>query len=755
MANDIVVKIGADAKQFNDEIDKIKSKTSDLEDNLSRVAKISAGIFGGLVASAGVAISAFRDSEKASQELTTALENQGIEAKKTSAAYKQYASVVQDATGIDDDAVVAAQARIQTFIGQTEVTQELTNAIADLSTQTGSLEGAAEVLGRAYQGNTRALKQYGITVDENASAQERLAQTVIQVQQRFGGQAEALAQGVGSAQKLKAAFSDLLEEIGARLAPVFVTITTRITTFIKAVRENGPLLDFIVSIGKIAAVAAGIVGTLATAGLAILKFQQVLQIAGVAVRAFGITARAATLATGIGALIVVATLIYENWSFVFPAIKGVFVGAVAGITAAAGALSKILLGIVNRDFKAITQGVEDFKGSVSKGLDAGKAEFTVKRKELTQSETLPGVGADPEEARLAKKSELAKTAADEQKRRDALNASQAANAQEIAILQATQGSEELIKIKQQENEILKQLEEAKNKDVIAALEQRLAATRLLEEEAAANAAADRQILEEEILAKNEEFQALSADQQEVFRQQNQAALQAQVQNEKDAKNALLLENLNRQIQANNAFLKNQQEFGTTYAEINRVIYSTPVQQAAKGASELTALQNSNNATLKAIGKAAAVTDITIKTAQSAMNIYTAFSAIPFVGPALGVAGAAAAVAFGAENIGKVLSAQTGGIVPGFNQGGDSVPSLLQPGELVVPRQNFSQVIQAVASRQAEVDANENVAQSTPTTTGGQQMIAIGFDGGEAEKVITARRVEARSLGTLREAKGTA
>lgn len=753
MANDIIVKIGADAKQFNAEIDKIKEKTADLEDNLASIAKISGGLFAGLVASAGVAINAFRGAEKATQELTSALENQGIEAAKTVKVYRSYASAVQDATGLDDDAVVSAQARIQTLIGQTEVTEELTFAIADLGTQTGSLESAAEILGRAYQGNTRALKQYGIIVDENASAQERLQQTIDGVNQRFGGQATAVASGVGSIKKLQSAFGDLLEEIGARLAPTFVSITDRVTAFIKAVQNNKPLLDFVVSAGKIAAIASGIVAALATAGLAFIKFNQILTLAGVAVKTFGITARAATLATGIGALIAVAVLVYENWSFIWPALKGIFVGAVEAIVQAAGALSKIFNGIVNRDFALISEGVEKFKASIGSGIEAGKAEFTATRTEVTKEETKPD---DAEKKRLAQKKELADQAAAEQRRRDALNAEQAKNSQEIALLQATQASEEVIKLKQQENEILKALEEEKNANVIAALEQRLEQVRLLEREAALLAAEDKAILNEEILASNEEFQALTAEQQALFRAQNQAALLAQVQNEKDVRNALLTENLKKQIEANNTYLKNQQQFGTVYAEINRIIYSEQVQGAAKGFGELTQLTQSNNSTLKSIGKAAAVADITIKTAQSAMNIFNGFSAIPFIGTALGIAGAAAAVAFGAEQIGRVTAAQEGGIVGGFNNGGDSVPALLQPGELVVPRQNFSQVIQAVAARQAEIDAVES--QATPTTApagAGSNMIAIGFDGIEAEKVITARRVEARSLGTLREARGIA
>ena len=42
-----------------------------------------------------------------------------------------------------------------------------------------------------------------------------------------------------------------------------------------------------------------------------------------------------------------------------------------------------------------------------------------------------------------------------------------------------------------------------------------------------------------------------------------------------------------------------------------------------------------------------------------------------------------------------LIAQSTGIVPGIQKGGSSEQALLEPGELVVPRQSFSQITQAI------------------------------------------------------------
>ena len=75
--------------------------------------------------------------------------------------------------------------------------------------------------------------------------------------------------------------------------------------------------------------------------------------------------------------------------------------------------------------------------------------------------------------------------------------------------------------------------------------------------------------------------------------------------------------------------------------------------------------NSKNKSVAAVGKAIAKKDIVMKTAQAAMSAYQAMAAIPFVGPVLGIAAAAAAISFGAEQYNAVDSGTAmaeGGVV---------------------------------------------------------------------------------------------
>jgi hypothetical protein len=81
---------------------------------------------------------------------------------------------------------------------------------------------------------------------------------------------------------------------------------------------------------------------------------------------------------------------------------------------------------------------------------------------------------------------------------------------------------------------------------------------------------------------------------------------------------------------------------------------------------LSQLQNSNSKKLARIGKAAAIANTIIKTYESATSAYSAMAGIPYVGPALGVAAAAAAIAGGMANVAAIRAQEA---APGFATGG--------------------------------------------------------------------------------------
>jgi hypothetical protein len=104
----------------------------------------------------------------------------------------------------------------------TSKAQELLALALDISTQTGKpLEGVANALGKAYDGNTAALGKLGVGL----SSAELKAMSFTQVQSRlsdlFGGAAAANAQTFqGRMDRLKVAFDEGVETIGTKLLPI-------------------------------------------------------------------------------------------------------------------------------------------------------------------------------------------------------------------------------------------------------------------------------------------------------------------------------------------------------------------------------------------------------------------------------------------------------------------------------------------------------------------------------------------------------
>lgn len=213
----------------------------------------------------------------------------------------------------------------------------------------------------------------------------------------------------------------------------------------------------------------------------------------------------------------------------------------------------------------------------------------------------------------------------------------------------------------------------------------------------------------------------------------------------DIRTKAAIDEVNRANKARAQFQDDERKHGKIIAEINSIMHSEVFQGAKSAASDLAALQQSSNSVLKAIGKAAALFQIAIKTQEAAMNIYAGFATIPIIGPALGIAGAAAAIVFGAERASRVLGAQRGGIVPSFagqSPGGDTVPAFLTPGEFITPKENFEEVTNALTAQRIEDRRAEDGGEDERPP----QMVSIELLGDEAERMLTVRQNEASELG---------
>jgi hypothetical protein len=658
--NQLLIKVNADTSQVGEAFDALAAKTGGLGDVLSAAGTASALSFSALVGVAGLSIKAFGESEAAARKLTLAMQNQGIYTDALFESYQAYADELSKGTGIEKTQITNAQSILQTYVGQTAVTKELTLATLNYAAATGTdLNSAAEKIGRTVGTNLNAFARQGLQLNANATATERLAQTVEFLNTKYAGAAESADKGVGSVKGLNSAFKEMLSTIGSGLAPAFTDLVGGLTRVITDFKEGAPVIGHM------------IVAAVDIATNAIVHFISFLGDFGDGFIKFA---------------------------------SGKFQ---AGLDQMKNAYSKS-----NEDFKAI---------EAAREADVQKTITTQNQEQLAAANE-----------RAARQKEF-----DDNKK--ALE--RATN--QLILMEAQGASDELIKLKQKEIAVLKQMTSDKSKAELDSLKTLRASIEA--EEATANAEEKRRevAFEKDMASAKNKARSQGISDGLKLTKKETADIRKEEMTQKDAEKKVYTDELKERIKAHNTFLQEQIKYGTAYATINEAIHSNEVQGVNRATADLVQLQNSKNATLKQIGKEAAVAQIIIHTAESAMNIFEGFSSIPFIGYALGIAGAAAAIAYGAEQISNVQGAAQGALVSGGVPGRDSVPFMLSPGELVAPKQNFDEVVTGVAQQRGYVTGEQSQQ--------GQQNVGvlISFDGPNAQQVLTARRLEDQALGTYR------
>jgi hypothetical protein len=176
------------------------------------------------------AVNAYREEELAINKLTQSMINQGVFTGELRTEYLEMAGALQKITTFSDDQIIAAQGLLQAHIGNKKITTELMTATLDLAAAKGiDLSSAAEMVGKTIGTETDALKRQGVVVKESTDANEKLANVVDALNDKFGGQAAASAQGLGAMDQLKNAWSDFLENTGRLLSPLIIKLSQATT----------------------------------------------------------------------------------------------------------------------------------------------------------------------------------------------------------------------------------------------------------------------------------------------------------------------------------------------------------------------------------------------------------------------------------------------------------------------------------------------------------------------------------------------
>jgi hypothetical protein len=686
---DLILKIGATAKDFETELAKVRKGTQDLNNDLKDMATYSGVAFAALTAELGLSIRAYIQGAEASQRLNTALQNQGIYTSELAAKYRDTAQAISEKTGIDSAQIQSAQAAIQAIIGQKEVSSELIEAIVNLSVaKRQDLDTTAELIGKGINGHAKALEGLSIHVDAHLSREQKLNEILKQVTTQYGGQAEAAEKGGLGLKNLERAFTDLQRAIGAEFAPAIAGATESITHFIDGIREHPEIVKMTAALIAGGAALAGIVAALATAAVAVVSFTTV------------VTALGISLAVATGGLSLLAA-------------GGIAAAAALGYAAVKTDDASTAQKKLQAEIDATHQRIERLRIQAAGGpaipsfvsRDA-KDELKDAEAHLAELETRIGkvktqaAAAAGDDKQNEARAEAAKKRQAERDARDKANEAALRAHNQVMVLESQRASKETIALAKDEADTLAKLADEKNKDARAALQKHLAevrAERVIQDKLDK---AQKKEFEQEDLKNNKEFQALSDAEKKQFLLKNQSELQSEIQTASTTRQAAARATLSQQIKDNNTYLENQRKFGSAYATIFKAMHSEVFEGTKQAFGEMEQMTQSHNATLKQIGKIAAVANIVIQTATSAMNVFAGFSTIPIIGETLGLAAAAAVVAYGAERVSEVNAAYTGGIVPGADMGRDNTLMFLGGGEGIIPSKRVPETFDALVEKRA-------------------------------------------------------
>ena len=182
--------------------------------------------FAGAAVAVGVAIKFITSALNAQSKqidsinkLNIALANQGNLLSGTSQSLQDYASSLQKTTKFGDEQILMLQATLAGFGMNEEQIKKTTIATLDMAEAKGiDATAAAELMGKAFVGETSMLSRYGIILDQNIPKNEKFAAALAQVNLKFGGQAQAgVATFSGKMKQLGNAFGDTMEAVGKLL----------------------------------------------------------------------------------------------------------------------------------------------------------------------------------------------------------------------------------------------------------------------------------------------------------------------------------------------------------------------------------------------------------------------------------------------------------------------------------------------------------------------------------------------------------
>ena len=414
-------KVGVNTDAFSKGLKKIERRAARLSKSMKKTGRaLTTNLTLPLVAFGAAGLKAFDEQQKAIAQVEAGLKSTANVAGFTSKELQKMASDLQKTSLFgDEDILKNATAQLLTFTNITGEQFAKTQELAlDLATRLdGDLKSSSIMLGKALNdpvANLSALSRAGIqfSVDQKEVINSLVetgnlaeAQTIIleELEKQYGGSAEAARDaGLGPVQALANTFSDLSEQIGARLLPVVQSFAQ----FLVNLMEKFDKLDegtknTIVTLGLVLAIIGPVILIVSQLVTAFIAITRAIRIARIAMIKFNVVLKAnpvGVIVLAIIAFITVLVILYNNVEEVRGVLHGLFKAAVKIFTGlkdlvmdSLGGVGEILVGIFTLDIDKITEGfrksgkafkdygkgiVDEYKAGYKEGIEADPLDFS-------------------------------------------------------------------------------------------------------------------------------------------------------------------------------------------------------------------------------------------------------------------------------------------------------------------------------------------------------------------------------------------
>ena len=217
----------------------LKAGAADVDtfgDKIGKAGKMIGAAFAAAAAAAAAyaikigidGVKAAIEDEQAQLKLATALEGATGATKLQIAATENYITKTALATGVTDDDLRPALARLTLATKDITKAQDLLSLALDISAATGKpLEAVSNGLSKAYEGNVGALGKLGIGIDAAQAKTLTFSQATDKLTQLWGGAAAENAETyAGKIARVQVALGEAKETLGVALLPILDKLMT-------------------------------------------------------------------------------------------------------------------------------------------------------------------------------------------------------------------------------------------------------------------------------------------------------------------------------------------------------------------------------------------------------------------------------------------------------------------------------------------------------------------------------------------------